>query len=308
MRSRQLECFIRVCELGSITKAAATLNIAQPALGIQIKGLEREFGVQLLERNILGTTPTPAGLTFLTEAKFILRRLQDLKRTLREQVEGAPQMLTLGISPSLSTLLATRLLERARATMPRVTLTVIEELSHVLNEQVEAGELDLALIYNAPPNHAYTQEPLLREILDLVTNSGSPFDLSEPIRLRDLADVELTMPSGGDVLRRVIEDEMHAAGLSPRITFPINSMPAIKAVIARGLACGILPVSAVAAEVEAGTLKVRRIVEPSMWRTLYLIRPKTGEPPEAASGIAAVVKSLVVELCAENPTFEPITP
>ncbi|HEV2677372.1 MAG TPA: LysR family transcriptional regulator [Aliidongia sp.] len=306
MRSRQLECFIRVCELGSITKAAATLNIAQPALGIQIKALEREFGVQLLDRNILGTTPTAAGLTFLTEAKFILRRLQDLKRTLREQVEGSPQLITLGISPSLSSILATRLLEKLRATMPRVTVTVVEELSHVLNDQIEAGELDLGLIYNAPPNHAYTQEPLLREILDLVTSTGSPYDLVEPIRLRDLADVELTMPSGRDVLRRLIEDEMNAAGLSPRITFPINSMPAMKAVIARGLACGILPASAVATEVEAGTLKVRKIVEPSLWRTLYLIRPKTGEPPDAVNGIAGVIKGLLHELCAEQPTFEPV--
>ncbi|KAA0684437.1 helix-turn-helix domain-containing protein [Azospirillum brasilense] len=57
MRSRQLESFILVCELGSISKAALALNIAQPALGVPIKALEREFGVPLLVRTVTGTHP-----------------------------------------------------------------------------------------------------------------------------------------------------------------------------------------------------------------------------------------------------------
>src|SRR6185312_10000153 len=155
LRTRQLECFIRVCELGSITKAARTLNIAQPALGLQIRALEREFGVQLLERTMLGTRPTAAGLTFLKEATYILRRLQELKRTLKEQVESAPQLVMLGITPSMTGILATQLLERVRSAMPRVTLTMMEELSNILIEQVTAGRLDLALIFNAPPSRAF---------------------------------------------------------------------------------------------------------------------------------------------------------
>ena len=303
MRTRQLECFIRVCELGSITKAARTLNIAQPALGLQIKALEREFGVQLLERTMLGTRPTAAGLTFLKEATYILRRLQELKRTLKEQVESAPQLVMLGITPSMTGILATQLLERVRSAMPRVTLTMMEELSNILIEQVTAGRLDLALIFNAPPSRAFEREPQLRESLYLVTKPGSALDAAAPIPLCELAGIDLTMPSRGDVLRRLLDEELSAAGLPLRVAYPIASMQAMKAVIARGLACGVLPLVAVAAEVEAGILAVRPIVEPALSRTLYLVRPGSVDEDGPIAGVAAVVRAVLAELCAANSSF-----
>jgi len=83
-------------------------------------------------------------------------------------------------------------------------------------------------------------------------------------------------------------------------------MQAIKSVIARGLACGVLPRSAVAEEVEAGTLAVRGFADPAMSRTLYLVRPTVGDATAAASSVATAVKALLRELCAENPDFEPV--
>ncbi len=65
MRFRQLECFERVCELGSITQAASTLNVAQTALGLQIRQLEDEMGCPLLSRTSRGVAPTDAGRIFL---------------------------------------------------------------------------------------------------------------------------------------------------------------------------------------------------------------------------------------------------
>ena len=303
MRTRQLESFVRVCELGSITKAARVLNIAQPALGIQIRSLEREFGAQLLERTVLGAQPTAAGLAFLTEAKFILRRLQDLKRTLREASESEPQSLTLGITPSMIGIIAPRLLETLAVAMPRLVLSMVEELSHVLIERAEAGRLDLALIYNAPPRPGLARDPQMREHLYFVASPASPYGHAAPIRLHELADVELTMPGKGDVLRQLIEAEMHRAGLSPRITYPIDSMQAMKAVIAQGMAAGILPACAVVGEIEAGALVAREIVEPELYRTLYLVQPEDRTGDRTAAGVALGIKRVLRQLCAENEGF-----
>jgi LysR family nitrogen assimilation transcriptional regulator len=300
-----LECFVRICELGSITKASRTLNIAQPALGIQVKALEREFGVRLLERTVLGTRPTEAGQMFLEEAKFILRRLQDLKRSLREQAASEPQVITLGLTPSLTGILPTRLLERIMATLPRVKLTVVEELSHILIERVEAGRLDLALIYNVPDDRGFEREPQLREVLYLVTSPGSRLDQPGPVKLADVAATELTMPSGGDVLRRLVEEQMRAAGLPLRIAYSMDSMQAIKAVIARGLACGVLPASAISLELQSGTLRARRI-EPPLSRTLYLVRPSAGGLGAPAQQVMTVIRSVLLELIAENASFDAV--
>ena len=303
MRTRQLESFVRVCELGSITKAARALNIAQPALGIQIRTLEREFGAQLLERTVLGTQPTAAGLAFLSEAKFILRRVRDLKRTLRETAENEPQSLVLGITPSMMGIMAPRLLEALAAAMPRLVLSMVEELSHVLIERAEAGRLDLALIYNAPPRPGLARDPQLRELLYFVASPATPFGRAGPIPLRELAEADLTMPGRGDVLRRVIEDEMQRAGLAPRIAYPIDSMQAMKAVIARGMAAGVLPACAVAGEIAAGSLIAREIVEPELYRTLYLVQPEDRSGDKTAAGVALGIKHVLRQLCAENRGF-----
>ncbi len=303
MRTRQLESFVRVCELGSITKAARALNIAQPALGIQIRSLEYEFGAQLLERTVSGTRPTAAGLTFLTEAKYLLRRVSDLKRALREAGNNVPLSLTLGVTPSMSGILVPRLLEALAISMPRLVLTIVEELSHVLIGRAAAGGLDLALIYNAPSTSGLTCNPQLREALYFLASPNSPAGQAGPIRLDELAAIELTMPSSGDVLRHLVEDEMRVVGLSPRITYPLDSMQAMKAVIARGLACGVLPACAVSSEIAAGTLIAREIVEPSLWRTLYLVQAKETTGNLIAAGVAQGVRRVLRQLCDENDAF-----
>ncbi|RUQ62022.1 LysR family transcriptional regulator [Azospirillum doebereinerae] len=308
MRSRQLESFVRVCELGSISKAAAIMNIAQPALGTQIKALEREFGVPLLVRTVTGTHPTPAGLIFLDEARLMLRRLQDLKRTLREAAGQTPRTLALGLTPSLSGLLTSRLMERLRAALPDVELKLFEELSYTLIDHVESGKLDLALAYSVPPGRILHREARLDEALCLIAPPGSAFDRADPVALRDLARAELAMPNEGDLVRRLITDTMTAHGLVPKVAFSLESMQAIKDVVTRGLACAVLPHSAVAREVAAGTLVLRTVVDPPLTRTLYLVRRADSEPNATTKPVLRIIDELLGELGREDGNFTTAQP
>jgi LysR family nitrogen assimilation transcriptional regulator len=304
MRSRQLECFVRVCELGSITKAAATLNIAQPALGAQIKALERELGVRLLARTVTGTSPTRAGSVFLEEAKFILRRLENLKRTLREVDANMPRTLRVGMPASLTGMLASRLLERVHVSMPDLTVKIVENPSHVLVEQMQNGKLDIGLAFAVPPNPAIHGEPRLRETLYLITNPGSPFDRNRPIPLREIVSIDLTMPGEGDVVRQLVDDTLQRHKLALRVAYPVDSMPAMKDVVARGLACAILPSSAVAREVQDRTLIARPITRPSISRILFIIRPADAAPNEMSRSLYEIVGQLLLDLCRESKAFE----
>ncbi len=303
MRSRQLESFVLVCELGSISKAAAVLNIAQPALGVQIKALEQEFGVPLLVRTVTGTHPTPAGQIFLEEAKLILRRLQDLKRTLRETAGQAPRTLSLGLTPSLSGLLTSRLVERLRKALPTIELKLFEELSHALIEHVESGKLDLALAYSVPSSRSLHREARLNEALCLITHPGSAFDGAGPVTLASLADAELAMPNEGDLVRRLVTEAMTAHGLAPRVAFSLESMQAIKDVVRRGLACAILPHSAVAYEVETGVLVLRAVTDPPLMRTLYLVRPADSDLNATTRPALRIIDELLGELGRDDSNF-----
>lgn len=307
MRSRQLESFILVCELGSISKAALALNIAQPALGVQIKALEREFGVPLLVRTVTGTHPTPAGLLFLEEARLIVRRLQDLKRSLHEVAGLVPRTLAVGLTPSLSGLLAGRLMERLRGALPGVELKLFEELSHALIGHASSGKLDLALAYTVPRSRMLHSEARLNEALCLITHPGSRFDGTGPVTLASLAGAELAMPNEGDLVRRLVTDAMTARGLVPNVAFSLESMQAIKDMVRRGLACAILPHSAVAEELLAGVLVIRPISEPALTRTLFLIRPTVSEPNAATAQALRIIDDLLAELRREDRNFTAAT-
>lgn len=293
MRTRQLECFIRVCELGSLTKASQVLNIAQPALGLQLSALDREFGARLLERSVHGTRPTQAGLMFLDEARSMIDRVQRLKQSLQDLDGGGPQTVTLGLTPSLTTLLAARLLEGTIKGRSPVRLKFVEELSNNMVERVEAQKVDLALCYDPPPSALYCAEPKMRELLYLVFKPGSPFDGTDPVALRDVGNLDFVMPHEGDLLRNSLEQKLCEANVALRVGYSIDSMPAIISVIERGLAYGFLPRAVVETEVARGTLGIRPFADPRMTRTMYLVRPK---PVRCSPAIDSVMRAIDMAL------------
>jgi LysR family nitrogen assimilation transcriptional regulator len=88
MRLQQIESFIAVCEIGSISRAAEQLHGAQPAFGLQIRGLEDALGAQLLERHARGVEPTAAGLLVLQWAHETVARTRAIKDQLRNLSAG----------------------------------------------------------------------------------------------------------------------------------------------------------------------------------------------------------------------------
>lgn len=306
MRSRQLEYFVRICELGSITKAAAALNIAQPALGTQVRALEEEFGAKLLERTARGTELTEAGQLFLEESRLILSRLQELKRVLSERGRDGPPTITIGLTPSLTTVLASPLLRRARDLLPEISLHLYEEFSHNLVEQVADGKLDLALAYSVPPNRNLRRDRRLEERLFFVCKAGSEFDEPGPMPFRRLVEARFAMPSDRDFVRRLVEETLCAQQLSIDITYHVESMQAMKELIAQGMACGVLPYGTVAREVEAGRLAARPVVDPPITRSLYLVQPLEGPRDRERHRLRVVLEELIEELPGRYDAFFPL--
>lgn len=306
MRISQLEYFVRVCETGSITSAAEQLNVAQPALGMQIKSLENTLGVRLLDRTRRGTLPTPAGRLFLEDARHILASLQVARRRLREHEAGAPQTINLGLTPSLTTLLTGPLLEAAKAQAPHLRLQIFEDFSHSLVDRLETGQLDCALVYSVPETSRLHRLAKLRERLVFVCQPGSPLDGDTPLAFQQLTGVPFVMPSKRDFVRQVFEAELERHGLSVNILYQVESMPAMKDLISRGLAYGILPRGTVAREVTEGTLRVRQVIDPPLRRTLYLAHASGDPSDRARAAIVAVVEGLLAELPARYESFEPV--
>ena len=269
MRLRQLECFVRTCELGSITRAAEQLNIAQPALGLQIRNLEHDFGVELLVRTSRGVSPTPAGALMLAWARDVIRRTREVKTQLRTLAGADVDALRLGLSPSVTSLLAGTILEEAGREIPGLSLRLVEALSHVIAKQVEDEQIDLALITGPFERRALDQRPMLREGLYLV---GPARGSAGPITLADALALPLAMPGENDALRGIVETAAQQIDLPVTTAYEIASIAAIKDLVARGMAHAILPYGAIRREMLSHELTARQIVAPTLSRTLYLVR------------------------------------
>ncbi|MCC2613808.1 LysR family transcriptional regulator [Neorhizobium sp. Rsf11] len=303
MRIRQLESFVCVCELGSITQAAAALNIVQPALGAQITALEEELGVQLLERGRRGTTVTPAGQYFLAEAKKMLEHVSTMKKTIRSFAPNQKEPLSVGLTASLSAMLAGALAQDLSHLSRSVSVQVVEDMSHLLGDRVARGDLHFALAFNVPDHKAIRKQPMLKESIFFITSPNSPYGQDKPIEMAELAKATFVIPTEKGQIIHLLKEAMAQFDLPLNVAFQIESMDAIKGLITDGTACAALPFGTVTREVKAGTLIARRIVNPPLTRTLFLLRPSARLQTEAIREAQLTIETSVSRL-AESFAFE----
>jgi LysR family transcriptional regulator, nitrogen assimilation regulatory protein len=274
---------VKIVELGSMTRAAELLHVAQPALGLQIRQLEQELGVTLLQRHSRGVVATQAGQRLYERALDVLERVEQARREVAACGAGAVETITLGLTPSLMQLLATDLLVRVRAEIAGLALHLVEELSFVLLDMLARRDLDLTLAYDVPATPGLDRTPWLTEELLLVTPPAhdatrDASGLSGRMGFAAALGRELVMAGRRDMVRRIVDAAAERAGLTARIAFEVQSVQAMKILVADGLGGTIMPYGTVLPELRAGTLAGYRIADARLERTLYLVRPEKRAP------------------------------
>ena len=150
MNLRQLRYFLSVVDTGNMTRAAEHLNVAQTALGMQIKQLEESLGVTLLVRHSRGVEPTKAGNCLRERAIEILKLVEQTRNDVSGGTSGNTETIRLGITPALMLIVGTEIALTARERLPQVSLSLVEAMSHVLAETLTRGETDFILCYDVP--------------------------------------------------------------------------------------------------------------------------------------------------------------
>ncbi|MGE3643870.1 MAG: LysR family transcriptional regulator [Beijerinckiaceae bacterium] len=284
--------FVKTVEAGNITAAAEMLQLAQPALGSQIRLLEKELGTPLLARHSRGVTPTQAGAFLFERAKKILAELDDTARQVRGMATGDHAHVVLGVTPSMVMLLGPDLLLKARSALPHVSISLVEERSPVLLEALEAGHIDVAFLYNVAERRNIARQAVIEEDLLLVT-APSAGTSHTPVSLAQALDHELVIAGERGVIRKVVETEAARLSLRLRLAFEVHSVSSMKALVARGTAASIMPWSLAAAELKAGTLAARRIDRPRLTRVLYLVEPENRRPAAENAALKGFLDHIV---------------
>jgi len=267
MDLKQLEYFVRVAEMGSFTRAALALNVAQPALSRQVRLLEVELRQNLLVRNGRGATPTEAGQVLLEHGRGILHQVERAREELGRVRTGLTGQVVLGMPPSVARVLTVPLTRAFRLAMPEAKLSISEGLSTAMQEGLLNGRLDIAMLYNATRSTGFELTHLVREELLLV--QARPPGLQEdppppPLDLHALAALSLVIPSRPNAIRMHVESAMASIGCQPHIAFEIDGVPAILDLVADGAGAAILSRNAVARSVQPSAFSLRAISSPPL--------------------------------------------
>jgi len=268
---RQLRYFVRTVDAGNITRAAEQLFVAQPALGLQIRQLEESLGVSLLSRHSRGVSPTRAGSLLYERACEILRMVDDTQRVVAAAGRQDVEAVVLGLTYGVMALLGRDIVIAARDELPGIQLTLIEEMSIVLMDSLEREELDIAVAYDVHRRPGLLRVPMIEEELVFVSSPSTDPD-DRPIAYRELIARPLVLQGPRDVVRQQLEATAQRLALPINAVLDVTAISAVKSLVAHGDGVTVMPYGTVIADVTAGRLKVRRIVDPPLKRTLYFAR------------------------------------
>jgi LysR family nitrogen assimilation transcriptional regulator len=279
MDMRQLECFLRIIERRSISRAALSLGISQPSLSQQLLRLEDELGVKLFDRVARGVAITEAGRIFEEHARHMLHRNEQAVEALRGLRASASGSVILGAPPSVLPLIAAPLYEALANHAPSVSLRVAEAFNAHIFSALERDKMDLGILYDLGPLPKLSIRRLVTEELFLVM----PPDADEraatqdlvPIDVASLGGLSFVLPGQPHALRQLLEREAARLHFRLNVVHEVDSLDQIVTLVARGLGHTILPRAPVAAQVAAGQLGLRRIENGTLHRTLCLARNLT---------------------------------
>ena len=270
---KQLEYFVRVAELGSFTRAATALNVAQPALSRQVRLLEVELRQNLLVRNGRGALPTEAGKVLLEHGRGILHQVERAREELG-RVQGAlAGRVAIGLPPSVAKAMAVPLIRAFRQRMPDAALSITEGLSFSMHEALAAGRLDIALLYNAAPSAGVELTPLLEEPLFLVRRQPAKARLGARLRaisLRDVAALPLVIPTRPNAIRMLVETELAKLRCRPLVALEIDGVAAILDLVEDGAGSAILSRNAVVTSGRPDAFAMRAITGPALKSKLLM--------------------------------------
>jgi LysR family nitrogen assimilation transcriptional regulator len=271
---RQLEYFVHVAELGSFSKAALVLDIAQPALSRQVRSLETDLRETLLLRNGRGVVLTEAGQRLYEHGVAILQSVAQARSDMGASRNEPVGRITIGLPPSVGRQLTMPLIDGFQRRMPQARLAIVEGLSTHITEWITTGRVDIGLLYNPEAQPALELTPVLEEALCLVSpadrRAAGGRTASSVLPLPALPGLPLILPERGHAIRRLLETQAVLNGLKLDVAWEVSSIAAIIDLVCAGYGHAVLHASAVLASGRSDQLLVRPLVEPRLNSVLCL--------------------------------------
>lgn len=250
MDLRHLRTFVAVAEEGSFTRAGQRLHLAQPAVSVQVRQLEEELGVVLIDRSRRAIELTEAGALMLSEARAVLRRLDRALADVRRLGDEQARQLSVGFLPSLAAGGLLPALRRFEARHPQLSLELHDLLKRDLIGALHDGTVDVALLYGTVADETLRSRVLAREPLAVALPAGHPAAARERVELAALAGEPFVLPVADAMpaLHDRVLEICAAAGFTPRAARADSRViQTMLALVASGAGIALLPRGVLAA-------------------------------------------------------------
>ncbi|RZJ16931.1 MAG: LysR family transcriptional regulator [Haliea sp.] len=279
--------------------------MAQPALGMQMGRLEKSLGVALLNRHPRGVSPTRAGQLLYEQACIILRLVDETEKRVAAAGRTEREGIVLGLTNGFSSIVGRDLLLQSRQKLPTVNLGLVEERSVLLVDAIERHEIDMALAYEVHQRPGLIRVPLLEEELLFVsarnaTGASHPQAMAAqapgtawpPIEFSELAARKLVLPGQRDGTRQQVLDVARRLALELNVVADVSSISMMKNMVAKGDAETVLPYGNFVDDLAHGRLAGRRIINPPLKRTLYLVRSARRAPLSHETALLDLIEGI----------------
>ena len=283
---RQLHQFLAVIDCGSVGRAARQLGLSQPALTKYIRSLERTLGAPLFTRSYEGMALNQFGRSLEPRARSITIEVERAEREIREILGAERGRIVVGTSPSFaSAVLVPHVLPAFRASHPHVQLVLIEGFLEAAAARVASGEMDFAigtLPFDFVHDDLASEVLLPRERVMLVAGRDNPIAARRRVPLAEVQPGPWLLPRGSGLRARINEVFVTRGLAAPEAAFMYEALSLAKDLLNQGPFIAALSVSAVEVELNAGTLRVVRVPEFVLERSISLLyRPDPSLGPAA---------------------------
>ena len=273
MEIAQLRTLIHVAELGSLSKAADRMNIAQPALSRQVRMLEEELGVTLFARHGRGMVLTEQGREALKHATRVMAEIEEIRIGASQIDAPLTGQVAIGLPPTVADIISVPLVAAFGKAHPQAVLRLVSAYTGYLLDWLHRGEIDVAILYDPRSARSLRSRPIVLENLFLIGPPEAGFSTVRAMPFKELNGKRLLLPSVRHGLRTIVERCATEAGITLDVAVEADSYATLKDLVRHGHGWTILPLAPIHNDITNRGLTGAPLIDPAPVRRLVLSYP-----------------------------------
>ncbi len=245
MNIRAMHYLVTLADVRHFSKAAERCFVSQPTLSTQIRKLEEELGVQLVERSPRHVMLTRVGEEVVARCRDILSEVEAMRAIARQALDPESGLLRIGIFPTLAPYLLPHVVPTIRRRFPRLTLRLFEEKTEEILDMLAQGRLDAGLLALPVGSDQFVARTLFEEPFVVAMPEGHPLSRRQELTMADLEEQELLLLEDGHCLREHALEVCQMTGAHEKLDFHATSMETLRQMVAANTGITLMPVLSV---------------------------------------------------------------